>query len=191
MSKISKILPTSIGGKILALVLTITNITLIVLTVLLFMSDNSIVSNAMVEHTEYDELVPNSQEVKHYKSDLEYDLVVRGVTKNIIKTGVKSTDIATTSNTSSDNNAYIFPDSDTRYLTAEEITAYSAEEIRIGRNEIYARHGRIFNDETLVEHFEATSWYEGMYTAEELDAMGMTIFNGYEIANLELILSLE
>lgn len=189
MSKLSKILPTSIGGKLLAILLTIANITLIVLITILLTPEQSIESAATSEDAEYAEFVPNSKEAIYHNPDLSYDLVLRGVTQNIIDNGEKSTPNSTAnSNTKGD---YIFPESNTRHLTTDEILACTPDEIRLGRNEIYARHGRIFNDESLVKHFESTSWYVGKYTAEEMDEIGISVFNQYEIANLELMQSLE
>ena len=38
---------------------------------------------------------------------------------------------------------YIFPESNTRYLTDEEISGYSSKELELAKNEIYARRGRL------------------------------------------------
>jgi len=40
---------------------------------------------------------------------------------------------------------WLFPDSDSRYLTPGELAALSPDELWIARNEIYARRGYIFN----------------------------------------------
>lgn len=86
---------------------------------------------------------------------------------------------------------YIFEDSNERFLEAEEIYALTEEEMRIARNEIYARLGRKFTDETLQEYFESKSWYTPIYEAEEFDSMGDDIFNEYEFANKDLISEIE
>ena len=90
-----------------------------------------------------------------------------------------------------DSQDYIFADSDSRYLTEEEIRDLSQEEMRIARNEIYARHGRIFADEGLSKYFNSKSWYQPLYTGEEMDEMGDAIFNEYEYANKTLITEIE
>ena len=51
---------------------------------------------------------------------------------------------------------YIFEDSNERFLEAEEIYALTEEEMRIARNEIYARLGRKFTDETLQEYLKVS-----------------------------------
>ena len=44
---------------------------------------------------------------------------------------------------------YIFYDSDSRYLTGDELSGLSSWELKVARNEIYARHGRLFKDNEL------------------------------------------
>ena len=56
---------------------------------------------------------------------------------------------------------YIFPESHVRLLTREELKSASPDDLRIARNEIYARHGRRFTSSDLQEYFEARDWYEG------------------------------
>lgn len=86
---------------------------------------------------------------------------------------------------------FIFADSDCRYLTTSEINGLSTQNKRYARNEIYARHGRMFNDDSLQAYFNAKSWYTPIYTASQFDALGQGIFNAYEKKNIELISSLE
>ena len=81
---------------------------------------------------------------------------------------------------------YILPDSNTRYLTREDLAGLSAEECRIARNEIYARHGRRFKDEALQSYFDGKDWYAGT-TDEVTDDM----LNAYELANRDLIIAYE
>lgn len=60
-----------------------------------------------------------------------------------------------------DDEEYIIPDSDTRKLTKSDVKNLSDEDLRIARNEIYARRGRRFKDEALQEYFDSMSWYDG------------------------------
>lgn len=84
---------------------------------------------------------------------------------------------------------YIFPDSDKKYLSEDEIRTKTVDEMIIGRNEIFARHGYIFTDENLKNHFESTSWYEGTIPAEQFNSD--QVFNDFEKKNIELIKSVE
>ena len=47
----------------------------------------------------------------------------------------------------------------TEVLSADALGELFTEDLRILRNEIFARHGRIFKDAELQKYFEAQSWY--------------------------------
>lgn len=83
---------------------------------------------------------------------------------------------------------YILPGSDYRYYSERELSAYTKEQLRLGRNEIYARHGRIFESEDLNNYFQNQSWYYGTVTADEFDD---SILNEYEKENLDAIKAVE
>jgi hypothetical protein len=57
------------------------------------------------------------------------------------------------------NSGFIFPDSDRRILSKDDLQGLSATELRFARNEIYARHGHIFVDQSLAKYFEQFPWY--------------------------------
>lgn len=84
---------------------------------------------------------------------------------------------------------YIFPDSNSRYLSEEEIRSIEADRLRIARNEIFARHGYIFDSEELQQYFNSTSWYVGTVPAEQFN-MDETL-NDFEKKNVELIEKVE
>ena len=84
---------------------------------------------------------------------------------------------------------YIFPDSNSRYLSEEEVRGVEAGRLFIGRNEIFARHGYIFQDEGLQQHFNSMPWYSGTVTAEQFNADA--VFNDFEKKNAELIKRIE
>ncbi len=82
---------------------------------------------------------------------------------------------------------YIIPDSDTKLLTDSDIRGLSAKELNYAKNEIYARHGRIFDSKELREYFESKSWYNGQYTAEEFDERSGSILNSTEKKNADFL----
>ena len=47
-----------------------------------------------------------------------------------------------------------------RKLTEEDVKGKTKHELRIMRNEIYARHGYIFQNLELREHFMQRPWYK-------------------------------
>ena len=44
-------------------------------------------------------------------------------------------------------------------ITNEMVDGLFVEDLRVLRNEIYARRGRVFKDKKLQEYFEAQPWY--------------------------------
>ena len=66
---------------------------------------------------------------------------------------------------------YVFPMSDQVLLTEEDVAPIldDQEKLSIARNEIYARHGRMFDTEWLQEYFDSKPWYEGIYKAADFD----------------------
>ena len=81
--------------------------------------------------------------------------------------------------------AYIIADSDSRYLTDEELSSYTEEQRMLAKNEIYARHGRQFVTEYVSSYFESKPWYQGNISPEEFDREQNRILNPYELANVE------
>ena len=48
----------------------------------------------------------------------------------------------------------------TEPITTEMVEGLFVEDLRVLRNEIYARRGRVFKDQTLQKYFETQSWYQ-------------------------------
>lgn len=81
---------------------------------------------------------------------------------------------------------YIFPYSNTRYLEESDLEGIPKEEIRIGKNEIYARYGRKFNTKSLQKYFDSKDWYKGTIEPED-DSQIEAKFNKYERINLNFL----
>lgn len=84
---------------------------------------------------------------------------------------------------------YILPQSDSTYLTKKDLRGFSAKDCKIARNELYARHGRLFDDKDLQNYFNSCSWYNGRIEPDDFDES--KLFNDYEIANRDLIVQYE
>ncbi|MGN4425729.1 TcaA 3rd/4th domain-containing protein [Bacillus cereus group sp. MYBK30-1] len=81
-------------------------------------------------------------------------------------------------------NGFIFPDSDIRKLTSADLGYLTKEQLKIARNEIYARHGHIFQTKDMQAYFSKQSWYrENPYFTGAL--------TNIESYNVELIKSRE
>ena len=85
---------------------------------------------------------------------------------------------------------YVLPESSSRVYSASELAGLSAWDLKVARNEIFARYGRCFNTPELQEYFESKSWYTGLYDPEEFDAMSSPL-SDVERANVDVIKSLE
>lgn len=84
---------------------------------------------------------------------------------------------------------YLLPDSDSRYITKDELFGFDAYMCRIARNELYARHGRLFDDSNIQDYFNNCSWYYGYIDSSDFDES--LSFNKYELANRDLIVKYE
>lgn len=83
---------------------------------------------------------------------------------------------------------YILNGSDSRYISKSELYGLDAATCRLARNEIYARHGRMFNDASLQNYFNAQSWYTPRIAP---DKFSESVLNKFERANIDLIVSYE
>ena len=87
------------------------------------------------------------------------------------------------------NGDYILPQSSSVPLTSADLYGLSKDQLRLARNEIYARHGRMFNDQSLQAYFNSKSWYRGTIAPSSFrdDAM----LTKLERDNIKLIQSFE
>lgn len=79
---------------------------------------------------------------------------------------------------------FVFFHSSDTYISTKECEGMNELECRIARNEIYARHGRIFADESLQAYFDSCSWYEGFI---EPDVFSQDMLSDIELENLSTI----
>ena len=84
---------------------------------------------------------------------------------------------------------YILPESNTRALTRDDLKDLTKEQLRLARNEIFARHGMIFGVEDLDQYFKSKSWYEPTVPAEDFyTVVDMSLI---EEENINLIVEVE
>lgn len=77
------------------------------------------------------------------------------------------TTVAPAESPKAENNYYILPYSSSYRLTKSDISHLTQSQLRLARNEIYARHGRMFNDDSLQNYFNSQAWYTPIYTPDE------------------------
>ena len=94
----------------------------------------------------------------------------------------------TTAAQASSDGDYVLPNSSNAYISASDLAGLSKEQLRLARNEIYARHGYRFNGADLKAYFESKSWYSGTISPDDFDE---SVLNEYEIANITTIRNAE
>lgn len=83
---------------------------------------------------------------------------------------------------------YILPESSNWSLNDIDLAGLTNYELSLARNEIYARHGRIFEDSEIQSFFEEKSWYEGSVAGSDFDE---AVLSELEQSNVEFIKSRE
>lgn len=114
------------------------------------------------------------------------EVVVQPSTTNSANSNSNNSSTTTTSNTSRayQVSGYIFYDSDTSYLTNSDLQGLSSWELKLARNEIFARRGRLFSDSSLQDYFDSCSWYYGYILPEDFNDDSL---NKVEQYNVKLI----
>lgn len=105
-----------------------------------------------------------------------------------VSTEAQTVQPATMPSTVAINNEFILPDSSVRVLDKSELAGFSAEQCRLARNEIYAKHGRMFDDARLQNYFNSRSWYHGTIPAKQFND---NMLSDIEIQNRNLIIAFE
>lgn len=76
-----------------------------------------------------------------------------------------------------------WPFTSARQITDSDLYGLTAYDLRIMRNEIYARRGFIFGKQDLIRHFSQQSWYQPLYnevTLSTIEAHNVRVIVAYE-----------
>ena len=57
----------------------------------------------------------------------------------------------------------LYPEGSTRLLTAADLEGLELFDLKVMRNEIFARHGYIFKTKEMIQYFNQQEWYTPMY----------------------------
>ncbi len=82
----------------------------------------------------------------------------------------------------------ILPQSASRKLTSADVSGLTLQQINYAKNEIYARHGRMFQSRELQNYFNAQSWYVGTIPASQFSESTLSSVERYNadfLANVE------
>lgn len=125
---------------------------------------------------DYDELY---YEVEYYKEAIRIEC------QSFLESSMKKDN---KDKTVSNNKEYICPNSDVKKLSLKDVKKLSKTDRSLAKNEIYARYGRKFNDESLQKYFEEKSWYSCFIEPEDFDE---SVFNKTEKYNIKLLAKYE
>lgn len=87
-----------------------------------------------------------------------------------------------------DADQFVIPVSSVMTLTQDMLLNYTDNELWVARNEIYARHGRVFQNEYLQGLFDSCSWYQKDENAADIPESELSEI---ELANLKVIVAAE
>lgn len=80
---------------------------------------------------------------------------------------------------------FLLPESNSHVLEANELLGMTKGQLRIARNEIYARYGWRFENEEFADYFEGKAWYvAGEYVND-------IVLSDVERTNIDLIIEME
>nr|NQU94486.1 YARHG domain-containing protein [Bacteroidota bacterium] len=128
-------------------------------------------------------LIQNSTEIMSYEIDLPKKN--RKISKYLIIKPNGSFRIVKNGNFTSDSTLYGFTSK--RLITKKELGELHPVQLRIIRNEIFARHGYVFESRDLIKYFWDKEWYKPV---DENDII-MSKLNWFEKTNSQLIMERE
>jgi len=89
---------------------------------------------------------------------------------------------------------FILAFSSERALTDADLEGLSVHDLRIARNEIFARHGRMFANQELNDWFNSKEWYRSItpkYTPDEFNKLNPNPLSRLENENIQKIIEYE
>jgi hypothetical protein len=115
------------------------------------------VFTAEIDATKYEGYDTNEIVIKISGDSLTSDGITLSPTTSAT---TKTATTASTSNASATSSDYVISDSSTRVIAEAELINLTPWQLKVARNEIYARHGRSFADKDLQCYFAKKSWYK-------------------------------
>lgn len=177
--------------------ITIAGIILVLLLILFALVQTGIISISIDDSTNQESVLDKKSKSSKREKEKERrakekeseegDVTTQAQTEPV-STEAQTVQPATMPSTVAINNEFILPDSSVRVLDKSELVGFSAEQCRLARNEIYAKHGRMFDDAGLQNYFNSRSWYHGTIPAKQFND---NMLSDIEIQNRNLIIAFE
>ena len=181
-----KIVFITIAGIILALLLIL--FALVQTGIISISIDDSTNQESVLDKKSKSSKREKEKEIRAKEKESEEGDVTTETQTEPVSTEAQTVQPATMPSTVAINNEFILPDSSVRVLDKSELAGFSAEQCRLARNEIYAKHGRMFDDARLQNYFNSRSWYHGTIPAKQFND---NMLSDIEIQNRNLIIAFE
>lgn len=97
-------------------------------------------------------------------------------------TNSETSNTSATGTTSPNSSDYIISDSNTREISRSELINLTSWQLKVARNEIYARHGRPFVHKDLQCYFAKKNWYK---VDNSYDVSSVTYIENKNIATIQ------
>lgn len=138
------------------------NVFITIVIIFTFYSCNNSSDNVDLLKKELDlkkrELDLKEREIKQRDKEIK-------ILKELIEKLIRTEDPPNNKPTDSPNNIPgIYPQGSLELLDYSDLYDLKPRELKIMRNEIFARHGFIFETEDMLDYFLSQSWYEPRYT---------------------------
>lgn len=114
--------------------------------------------------------------------------------KNSTPENKKTTPIASENTSSENTDLGNWEWTSNRSITSADLSKVNKSDLRIMRNEIYARHGWIFTDKTLQTYFNSQGWYKPAGEVTDKDKIDNSIYSAMstlEKQNAQFIMDYE
>ena len=185
-NKVMKIVFITISGIILALLLIL--FALLQTGVISISIDDNTNQESVLDKKSKSSKREKEKERRAKEKESEEGDVTTQAQAESVSTEAQTVQPATMPSTVAVNSEFILPDSSVRVLDKSELAGFSAEQCRLARNEIYARHGRMFDDAGLQNYFNSRSWYYGTIPAKQFND---NMLSDIEVQNRNLIIAFE
>ncbi|WP_235821763.1 YARHG domain-containing protein [Gottfriedia acidiceleris] len=143
-----------INKRYFSLILSIAGVLIIGATAVFYVYPKIMNDGNIPPKNAYTETVANKDVKKVSNSEKKTETKSKEVAKETTTKEAKATDAEKQSKD------YLLPDSNSRKLTNADLIKLNPNDLRIARNEIYARHGLVFKSSDLTIYFTSKSWYK-------------------------------
>ena len=136
-------------------------IIVIVVAILLLLTNYNVIYNGIRQLIGLEEKYekPDIVNTSNTNSSIKEDIKVTTTTPSTAKPENNNTD----QHNSGSSTFGRFPQASERLLTASDLQGLSKFDLKIMRNEIFARHGYIFQTNEMKNYFQSQSWYTPKY----------------------------